>query len=303
MKVIVTGGCGFVGSHLIKHLIDNNHFPIIVDNCVSGDYNKIKHYEKEKKIKYFKCDIRDLSKLMSLPKADVLIHLAAIASVVESIKNPTYVDDVNVRGTLNILEFCKRKKIKKMIFTSSAAIFGEYEKEILEETSAIPTTVYGASKLVGEQYCRIYSKLYKMKIVVFRPFNIYGSGQNPSYAGVISKFIERLENKKNPIIYGNGKQTRDFIHVKDLVRFFELAIKKKMDNDFEIFNLATGKSTSIKDLSKIMLKLTNNKKLKPIYKNSIPGVVVFSTANIKKLKNKFKINDLISLEKGLKELI
>ncbi len=303
MKIIVTGGCGFVGSHLIEHLIEKNHYPIVVDNCISGDYNKIKHYVKQKKLKFFKYDIRDLSKLMKLPKADAVIHLAAVASVVESINNPLYVNDVNVNGTLNILEFCKIKKIRKLVFTSSAAIFGEYERKISENTVAIPTTIYGASKLVGEQYCRIYSKLYGIKIVVFRPFNIYGSGQNLAYAGVISKFLERIRMGENPIIFGDGNQTRDFIHVKDLIRFFELGISKKFNDKFQIYNLATGKSTTINNLAKIIIKLTKNKKVKPIYKNPISGIVVFSTANIKKIKKEFGISPEITLETGLSELV
>lgn len=303
MKIIVTGGCGFVGSHLIEYLVEKNHFPIIVDNCSSGSYNKIKKYIKEKKARFFKYDIRDFPQLMKLEKAEMVIHLAAIASVVESIKNPSYVNDVNVNGTLNVLEFCKRKKIKKMIFTSSAAIFGNFEKKISENTISIPTTVYGASKLVGEQYCRIYSKLYGIQIIAFRPFNIYGIGQNPSYAGVISKFLEKIMEKKRLEIFGDGKQTRDFIHVKDLIKYFEMGTSMKFKEEFETFNLATGKSVSINKLANLMLKISNNKKLKPIYKDPIPGVVIHSKADVTKIQKKFKKISLVTLEKGLSELI
>ena len=303
MKVLVTGGCGFVGSHLIDYLVKKKYRLIVVDNCKSGDYSRIKKYVKEGKVKFYRIDIRNLVNLMKVPKVDVVIHLAAVASVIESIKNPVYVNDVNVNGTLNVLEFCKRKKIKKIIFTSSAAIFGEYEEKIYENLPAIPTTIYGSSKLVGEQYCRVYSKLYGMKIIVFRPFNIYGLRQNPSYAGVISRFLEKLERNKRPIIFGDGKQTRDFIHVKDLVIFFELGIRKKMMDDFAVFNLATGKSSSINDLAKIMTSLSKKKSIKPIHKAAIPVVVIKSSASIKKLKSKFRIFPKITLRSGLSELI
>ncbi|MBM2819526.1 MAG: epimerase, partial [Nitrosarchaeum sp.] len=129
-------------------------------------YSNIKTFVDSKKAKFIKCDIRNFKKIMDLPKVDAVIHLAAIASVVESINNPIFVNDVNVNGTLNILEFCRKKKIKKLVFTSSAAIYGDYEKTITEITPAIPTTVYGATKLTGEQYCKIYSNLFDINITV-----------------------------------------------------------------------------------------------------------------------------------------
>jgi UDP-glucose 4-epimerase len=301
MIVIVTGGAGFVGSHLVELLISKGHFPIIVDNLNSGNYNHVKKFVDSGKAKFYKIDVRNLKKLMSLSRANAVIHLAAIASVVESIDNPTFVNDVNVNGTLNVLEFCRKKKIKKFVFISSAAIFGNYEKKITESTITVPTTVYGSTKLTGEQYCKIYSELFGINIVVLRPFNIYGPRQNNTYAGVISKFMTRLKDKKLPIIFGTGKQTRDFIHVSDIA---EAVIKSLSYNTkFDVFNLATGKSTSINQLAKIFLKFSKKEKRLPIYKKAIPGIVTYNSTQINKIRKTLEFYPSIKLEDGINQLI
>ena len=298
MKVLVTGGAGFVGSHLTELLISKKHFPIIVDNLNSGLYSNIEKFVKSKKAKFIKCDIRNKKKVMELPKVDVIVHLAAIASVVESISNPIFVNEVNVNGTLNILEFCRKKKIKKLVFTSSAAIYGDYEKNISETSPTIPTTVYGSTKLTGEQYCKIYSELFGINITALRPFNIYGPRQNDAYAGVISKFMDRLNENKLPIIFGDGKQTRDFIHVDDIARALYLALGYKKKK-FDVFNLATGKSTSVNELAKIFISATKKSGLKPIHKKPISGVVIHSSTNPNKIKRDLHFTSKILLKDGI----
>jgi UDP-glucose 4-epimerase len=298
----VTGGAGFVGMHLVKYLISKKHFPIIVDNLRSGKYKNIKQFVDSGKAKFIEADVRNFSQLLKLPKAETVIHLAAIASVVESIRSPFIVNDVNITGTLNILEFCRKKKIKNFVFTSSAAIFGNYEKKITEKTPTIPTTVYGATKLTGENYCKIYSELFGIQTTILRPFNIYGPGQNDSYAGVITKFMQRIKNNKQPIIFGNGKQTRDFIHVSDVAKAFERASAFKSKNKFNSFCLATGKSTTINQLAKICLNISNKSNLKPIYKKAVPGVVFHNSVNITNLRNNLKLIPKINLTNGLSDL-
>jgi nucleoside-diphosphate-sugar epimerase len=301
MKIIVTGGAGFVGSHVVELLIKNKHYPIIVDNLHSGKYKHVKKFVDSGKAQFFKIDIRNKKNLMKLPKTPAVIHLAAIASVLESIDNPSYVNDVNVAGTLNMLEFCRMKKIKKFIFTSSAAIFGMYDKKSSEITKTIPNTVYASSKLTGEQYCKIYSDLFGMNIVCLRPFNIYGPRQNDSYAGVISKFMDRLSSNYPPIIHGDGKQTRDFIHVDDIAKAFLLSLKYNKKK-YDVFNVATGKSTSINHLVDLFLKTANKTKLKPIYKKYIPGVVKYNSTNNQKIKKLLKFSPSVKLEDGIPQL-
>ncbi len=302
MKIIVTGGAGFVGSHLVELLVKKKYYPIIVDNLHSGNYLYIKKFVDAKKAEFHKIDIRNMKNLMKLPKANSVIHLAAIASVVESIKNPILVNDVNVTGTLNMLEFCRKKKIKKFIFTSSAAIFGNYEGRSNEKTKTIPNTVYAGSKLTGEQYCKIYSDLFDMNIVCLRPFNIYGPRQNDAYAGVISKFFDRLKNNKRPIIFGDGKQTRDFIHVNDIAMAFFLSIKYDKKK-FDIFNLATSKSISILELAKMFAKIMGKSELRPIFKNTIHGVVKCNSTSNQKLQKILGFTPSIKLETGLSNLV
>lgn len=302
MKVIVTGGAGFVGSHMVELLVQNGHFPIIVDNLNSGRYSNIKRFVDEGKADFVKADIRNSQNLQKIPKASAVIHMAAIASVVESISNPILVNDVNVTGTLNMLEFCRKNNIRKFVFTSSAAIFGNYERKITENSPTIPTTVYGSSKLTGEQYCRIYSDLFGMNIVILRPFNIYGPRQNDAYAGVISKFMDKLSTGQAPIIFGDGRQTRDFVHVQDVARAFYLALKYNK-KPFEVFNLATGKSTTVNELARIFLSATQRPKLKPIHKKAIPGVVAHSSASISKIRKILHFSPTIELHAGIAKLV
>jgi len=302
MKIIVTGGAGFVGSHLTELLIKNGHFPIIIDNLNTGKFKYIKKFVDEGKADFIKLDIRNFKNLMKLPKCSAVIHLAAIASVIESIDNPSFVNDVNVNGTLNMLEFCRKKKIKKFIFTSSAAIFGNNESKITESSPTVPTTVYGSSKLTGEQYCRIYSDLFGIRAIILRPFNIYGPRQNDMYAGVISKFMDRLNENKPPIIFGDGRQTRDFIHVHDVARAFYSALKYKKKK-FDIFNIATGKSTSINQLAKIFLVATKKFNLRPIHKKPVSGVVIFSSTNPKKIKQYLHLTSTILLKDGITKFV
>jgi len=302
MKIIVTGGAGFVGSHLTELLIKNGHFPIIIDNLNTGKFKYIKKFVDEGKADFIKLDIRNFSNLMKLPKCSAVIHLAAIASVIESIDNPSFVNDVNVNGTLNMLEFCRKKKIKKFIFASSAAIFGNNESKITESASTIPTTVYGSSKLTGEQYCRIYSELFGITTIILRPFNIYGPRQNDTYAGVITKFLNQLKKNKPPIIFGTGKQTRDFIHVHDVAKAFFLSLRYNKTK-FDVFNLGTGKSTSINTLARYFLNSTKKLSMRPIHRKAIPGIIIYNSMNNTKLKKGLGLIPSVSLKEGISDLI
>lgn len=277
MNVIVTGGAGFLGSHVVELLISKKHFPIIIDNLSTGNYKNIKKFTKNNTAKFLKLDIRDFKNIQKIPNVSAVIHLAAVASISESFKNPNYVNDVNVNGTLNMLEFCRLKKIKKFVFISSASIFGDNKQKVSEKTSPSPTNLYGVTKLTGEHFCRVYSNLFNINYVILRPFNIFGPGQNIEYAVVIPKFISRINSKKPPIIFGDGKQTRDFIHVVDAARAVVLALNYKKQK-FAVFHLASGKSTKILDLAKIMIKSSKYPTLKSISKKGPVGVLHSSTS-------------------------
>ena len=283
-------------------MIKNGHFPIIIDNLNTGKFKYIKKFVDEGKADFIKLDIRNFSKLMKLPKCSAVIHLAAIASVIESIDNPSFVNDVNVNGTLNVLEFCRKKKIKKFIFTSSAAIFGNNESKITESSPTVPTTVYGSSKLTGEQYCRIYSELFGITTIILRPFNIYGPRQNDTYAGVITKFLNRLKKNKPPIIFGTGNQTRDFIHAHDVARAFFLALRYNKTK-FDVFNLGTGKSTSINTLARYFLNSTKKHSMRPIHRKAIPGIIIYNSMNNTKLRKGLGLIPSVSLKEGISDLI
>jgi UDP-glucose 4-epimerase len=300
MKIIVTGGAGFVGSHLVKLLIEKKYFPIIVDNLSSGKYGYIKKFVDDKKASFLKIDIRNYEKLQTIPKADAVIHLAAIPSVVEAVKNPIHVNLVNINGTLNMLELCRTKQIPKFIFTSSSAIYGN-GKNISEKTESNPISTYGFTKLIGEMLCKSYAST-KLKITILRPFNVYGPRQNEEHAGVIYKFINTLKQNKRPTIFGNGNQTRDFIHINDVITIYEKVLKIKNKKTIADYNIATGTSTSINQLLKICLDVTN-KKEKAIFKKGILEITQNNQIDIRKLKRDFKIKSNIKLHEGIKEMI
>ncbi len=277
MNVIVTGGAGFVGSHVVEHLITQNHFPIVVDNFSTGDDHNVEKFIKNKSANLVNVDIRNFDQFKKIPKADAVIHLAAVASISESFKNPKFVTDVNVNGTLNLLEFCRVKKIKKFIFISSASIFGDLTQKVSEKTSPEPTNLYGTTKLIGEEYCKTFSNLFGINCIIFRPFNIFGLRQNKEYAPVIPKFLDKINAKKQPIVFGHGKQTRDFIHVADAARAISMGLDYK-NKKFQIFHLGSGKSIKILDLAKIMISVSKTPYLKPVFKKGSVGVLNSSTS-------------------------
>ncbi|GFO95942.1 nucleoside-diphosphate-sugar epimerase [groundwater metagenome] len=213
LKILVTGGMGQVGSYLAERLSENNEITIL-DNF-SNSLNNIKFPSN---IKIIKGDIRDPKIVNELAsKANTIIHTAAQTSVSKSIEDPVYDADNNINGTLNLLEAARRSDIGRFIYISSAAVYGDpITLPINEEHPTNPLSPYGLSKLTGEKYARLYYNLYELPTVCLRPFNIFSPRQNPesSYSGVITKFIERIRNDRNPVIFGDGNQTRDFVYIQ-----------------------------------------------------------------------------------------
>ena len=296
-KTIITGGAGFIGSNLADHLIKIGHKVIVLDNFVSGKKSNLSHHKKND-LKIIKIDISKSKKLDKYFKGvDYIFHLAARAQIIPSIKNPKKYFNNNVLGTLNVVKAAKKAKIKKLIYAASSSCYGTPNKIPTSEIDKIDLKhPYALTKYMGEEIVMRYASIYNMPNISFRFFNVYGprltiSGQ---YSAVIGNFLSQRKNKKPLTIVGDGKQTRDFIHVDDLANAFIKAIKSKSFN--KIYNLGSGKKTSINTIAKIF----GGKKR---YIPRRPGEPKNSLANISKIKKEIKWKPKISIEQGLKKLL
>jgi len=236
MKLVVTGGAGFIGSHLVKFLYRKGHDVSVIDNLVRGKIENLESVEKE--INFFKNDITDYSEIKNILKnADGVFHEAALTSVSESyIKKEEY-QGVNISGTENIIKVAQESDIK-VVYASSASVYGNtITIPITEEHNRKPINPYGSTKLEAEYLAEKYSKS-GTQVIGLRYFNVYGKGQNPNYAGVITKFQENIMTEKSPIIFGDGSQVRDFISVDDVCQANLAAMKSNEKNGF--FNIGTG---------------------------------------------------------------
>ncbi len=298
MRILVTGGLGQVGSYLVERGLSENYEITILDNF-SNNLNNIKFPSN---IKIIKGDIRNPKIVKELAaKADTIIHTAAQINVNKSIDDPIYDADNNISGTLNLLEAARKSDIKRFVYISSAAVYGDpVTLPINEEHPTNPLSPYGLSKLTGEKYTRLYYNLYELPTVCLRPFNIFSPRQNPSspYSGVITKFIEKVRNNRNPIIFGDGNQTRDFVYIEDVVAaIFNTIENKKAVGD--VFNIGTGKPTRIEELAKMIIKVSN-KKLEPEFAPSSIGDIRESYADITKAGKILGYKPKYLLEQGLK---
>ena len=303
MKIFVTGGAGFVGSHLVSSLLAQDYDITIFDNLSNCKKEKISSL-KEKGARFILGDITDYNLILKKTAGfDSVIHLAAKISVSDSILFPETTHTVNVTGTLNLLRACVKNKIRNVIAASSAAVYGN--QKILpmnEDSKTMPISPYGATKLAMEHYLQAFSNCYPVNTISLRFFNIYGKGQSPEYAGVISKFLNQINNYKPLIIYGDGKNTRDFVSVDDVVRSIILAIKKIEDKKGNRYNIATGNSVSINELAKMMVSLSG-KKLDVLHKKPKKGDIKQSKASINLAKKDLGYVPQISLRRGLEKLM
>jgi len=305
LKALVTGGAGFIGSHLVDRLMENDFEVTVLDNFSTGSLKNLSQHLGKANFHLIDGDIRserDVKK--ALEDIDFVFHLAAIVSVELSIKNPILVNEVNVCGTLNLLEESLNSGVKRFVYISSCAVYGNPTRlPIDEEHPTKPTSPYGASKLASENYCRIFHEIYGLQTVSLRLFNVYGSRQAMGpYSGVITKFIDRLKHGKPPIIYGDGEQTRDFIFVDDVVDACLHAINCK-NCVGESINVGSGVETSINELARTISSLFGMQKIKPIYTKPRIGEVRHSCADISKAEKLLGLKPKISLEEGLRKLV
>ena len=296
-RSIITGGAGFIGSNLTDHLVRIGHKVIVLDNFVSGKKSNLSHHRKQD-VKIIKIDI---SKSKNLDKyfkgVHYVFHFAALAQIIPSIKNPKKYFKNNVIGTLKVVEAAKRAKIKKLVYAASSSCYGIPKKLPTSEKDKIDlNNPYAVTKFIGEEIIMRYASMFKMPNISFRFFNVYGPRLNISgqYSAVIGNFLSQTKNNKALTIVGDGKQTRDFIHVDDIANACIKVIKSKCIN--KIYNLGSGKKTSINTLAKIF---NGKKKFIP----NRPGEAKNSLADISKFKKDVNWYPKISLEEGIKKLI
>lgn len=298
MKILVTGGAGFIGSHIVDEYIENGHDVVVLDNMKYGNIENINN-----KAKLYKLDIRDKSidKIFEKEKFDVVCHHAAQISVSNSISDPIEDADININGTLNILECCRRNSVKKIIYPASAAIFGEPKYLPVDENHPLDMQCgYGVSKHTVEHYLEVYSKLYGLKYTVFRYANVYGPRQSSKgEGGVVAIFSEKFLEKEIPVIYGDGNQTRDFVYVKDVAKANLIALKS-LDND--IFNVCSGIEISINKLVSIFKKITNSS-IEVLNKEERKGDIKFNYMSYEKIGKVCSWKPTYSLENGIENTI
>ncbi len=311
MRYVVTGGAGFIGSHLVEELVKRGQDVVVIDNLSNGRLERLKKFMD--KIRFVKGDILDIELLKKeFLNADYVLHYAALISVTESVQHPDQCMRINVDGTRNVLEAAMLCKVKRVVFASSCAVYGDTKIVPTKEDSKLnPLSPYAASKVEGEKLLKQYYEEHGLETIAFRYTNVFGPRQDPSspYAGVISIFIKKILNNEQPIIYGDGEQTRDFVFVKNIVEANMLACKaKKVKNEKgidifgNIFNISTQKEVSVNKLFSTINKLTH-KKIKPIMAPAREGEIRRSCADCSKAKKFLGYKSKHSFEHGLKKTI
>jgi len=298
-KVLVTGGAGFIGSHIVDTLVDKGCKVTVLDNLSTGKLSNLVHVQD--KITFFNADIQDFEFLRKAAKdCDVIFHEAALVSVPQSVKEPVRSTMINDIGTLNVFEAARGTSVKRVVFACSSAVYGDDPQVPKnEQMRPEPMSPYAVQKLTGEYYAQIYPDLFGVETVSLRYFNVYGPRQDPSspYSGVISIFMSRASQGRAPIIYGDGKQTRDFVFVKDVVSANLLAASVQ-GIEKEIFNVGIGSSISINGLWKTISNMAGLS-VDPEYGPERPGDILESVSNIDHIQKKLGFKPKYSLEEGL----
>ena len=301
-NILITGGAGFIGYHIAKKLLQEGYFVRVFDNLYRGDIDKFHSLKIENKVQFIEGDIRYLPRLLDACEGiDYIFHEAADC-INKSLQNPSESFDINVVGTSNLFEAAKIKQIKKIIFASSASVYGDPDKLPMDENSPIkPITPYCIGKYATEKIAEYYSRFHNIDYIGFRYFNVYGPRQNVDayYTNVVILFLKRIMNGEPPIINGDGKQSMDFIHVDDIANANILAIESNIKN--EIFNLGTNKSTTIAELAAILIRAFDDTKVQPKF-NATKSFVKERRADFRKAKKLLGWQPKINVEDGMLEL-
>jgi UDP-glucose 4-epimerase len=305
-RIIVTGGAGFIGSHVVDMLLSNENQVIIIDDFSTGKWQNIEHNMAKGNLQVEKADVRDLEKMIFLTKgADVVFHLA-VACLRTSLNNPICVHEINATATLNMCRACLENNVERFIYTSSSEAYGSAVYVPMDEEHPLkPTTVYGASKAAGELYTLAYWRTYGLPAMVVRPFNTYGP-REPSdgcRAEVIPKFVLRGMAGLQPVIFGTGHQTRDFTWVEDTARGIIMAAECD-DLIGDTVNIARGQEVSIERICELVIATLGNYDLKPCYlEDGRPGDVVRHYADISKARRIINYSPTVDIEQGIERYV
>ncbi|MBN1376936.1 SDR family oxidoreductase [Candidatus Woesearchaeota archaeon] len=299
MKCLVTGGAGFIGSNIVDNLIEKNHKVIIIDNLTTGTKENI-----NEKAVFYEMDIRDkkVEDVFKKEKPEIVFHTAAQIDVRKSVEDPIWDSEINISGSLNILENCKKYNVKKFIFSSTGgAIYGDTENiPTTEKEEAKPISPYGICKLSVEKYLHYYGKIFGLDYVSLRYSNVYGPRQNSKgEAGVVAIFIDKILNNEQPLINGDGKQTRDYVFVKDVVNANMLAFEKNITG---IYNIGTANETTVNEIFRLINKNLGNKAEKK-HAPAKKGEQQRSCLDYGKAEKALGWKPEYNIEKGIKETV
>ena len=303
MRYIVTGGAGFIGSHIVEELAQQKHEVVIFDNLFSGKVENIQPFLKKKSVSFVEGSVTDLPLLKkNFEGADGIFHEGAIASVPRSIANPLATNEANVTGTLNVLIAARDCGVRKVLFASSSSVYGNTPTlPKHEDMIPNPLSPYAVSKLTGEHYLKVFSEVYGFKTLSLRYFNVFGPRQDPQseYAAVIPRFITKILRHESPTIYGDGRQTRDFTYVKDVVQ----ANIRAMESDAQgMFNVAYCKRIDLNELANMIMEITGIT-VPLIYEPPRIGDVRDSLADIRRAQEAIGYAPEYTVKTGLKETI
>ncbi|MFQ6083049.1 MAG: SDR family oxidoreductase [Candidatus Aminicenantia bacterium] len=302
-KYLITGGAGFIGSNIAIKLVKEGKKVRILDNFFTGRKENIAPIIQ--KIELIEGDIKDFQTcLKAVDGVKYVLHQAALPSVPRSIRDPITTNETNVTGTLNILIAARDKKVRRIIYASSSSVYGanpDLPKQ--EEMKSFPLSPYAVSKLVGEHYCQVFHQIYGLETVILRYFNVFGPNQDPAsqYAAVIPKFIKTMLEKNQPTIYGDGKQSRDFTYIDNVIQANLLAVYAK-NACGKVFNIASQKRVTINDLVRILNKILKTN-IEPIYTEPRPGDVRHSLADISRAKKILGYHPTVGFEEGLEKTV